>query len=341
MSQECVIPKDATILFGSGGSQTLIVVTKNKRVYKYFPVIYSSVDSKTFINKIIKNIEYEIDKLKKISNKIKCPHVVHLIKVIKCNKITKSIFNHCNDFVSFLTSSETTRKECLYLYNSFPTILHPNMYICELEYCPFTLKQILINFVKKRSKILFNILIRVLFQLCFTLLHIRKVFPYFIHGDLHIENVLCSIDSGTGYNRYKINGLVFDVPIEGVNIKINDFQFTKLSSRDFVNIKFNKYPLYDLLTVFMSIVLHFHVSHIPSDKKLNEIDHFLSQFINIFAINKIGSLNKINILQSNKIGIIDPKLQSLIKLKSEKEILSIMTQFFPISDSHKIKNIIQ
>ena len=37
--QICKKPKKAKLLFGSGGSKTVIAITDDNQVYKYFPII--------------------------------------------------------------------------------------------------------------------------------------------------------------------------------------------------------------------------------------------------------------------------------------------------------------
>ena len=42
------IPKGSKKVFGSGGSQTVIVITPDKKVYKYFIVISTKTNRKNF-----------------------------------------------------------------------------------------------------------------------------------------------------------------------------------------------------------------------------------------------------------------------------------------------------
>ena len=70
--------------------------------------------------------------------------------------------------------------------------------------------------------------IRVLFQVCFTLVAIYNTFPNFRHNDLKPSNVMLQVDDATGYTRYAWRALEFRVPRSKFSTAIGDFDLSSI-----------------------------------------------------------------------------------------------------------------
>jgi hypothetical protein len=320
----CNIPKDAKIVFGSGGSHNIIIITKNKRVFKYFPIIYSETDTKKSVNEKIKFVKIEINNMKKIL-KLNLPHIIKLIGIYICNKISESFFTRCENFISFIKSENKCYKECTYLYDNYPYLIYPKMYVCELEYCDFTIEEYINYLCKYNINDIIIPLNIILYQLCFTLLQITKIYPYFIHKDLHLGNVMCKISCDKNKNKYIMDSTECYLP-SWLKIKITDFQFSLFEKSDYSysNLKYKKYPLFDIFTFLLNLIYEFN----KCKKKIKKIYDFINKFINVNIILKLIKNNKYPLLYKNRIAIYEKHFSSLFNVKSEIEIIKIISKDF-------------
>jgi hypothetical protein len=243
----CTIPKDKKLIFGSGGSKTIIAITKDKKVYKYFPIFLFLNDNiellKELKNKFKLELEISVELTANIVNKNKSDHIVAIQQVKYCNIIPKSFFSECKSYTDYLLSKNEAPKECMYLYRNYPVTLNKGMFVGKLEYCDFTLADVIKNIIKKPIDDIKLCLDRIIFQTLFTLEVIKKKYPEFIHGDLFIRNILTkTLDNKYAdknyYLRYHLNNTVYDLPYDGVFIKINDFGNAQLNK---LNEKYNPY----------------------------------------------------------------------------------------------------
>jgi len=123
---KCMIDETDKILFGDGGSTSIIIITKNKKVYKimtfYFHIDNILLDNEIkYLNKIIKN-EINIYKLltKNIINKDISNHIVKYINLNNCNN-AKELFNCPKKYNEFLKLNEDKKtKLCDMLYRRYP-----------------------------------------------------------------------------------------------------------------------------------------------------------------------------------------------------------------------------
>jgi len=103
----CNLPEKADYFFGSGGSDTIIAITPDKNVYKYFPLVVYFNTSKRSILNIKKDFKYEIEVLKVLTDKFiktnKTPHIVELYRSYYCRKAPEKIFSGCKTFMEQLT----------------------------------------------------------------------------------------------------------------------------------------------------------------------------------------------------------------------------------------------
>jgi hypothetical protein len=77
MNNICKIPKNSKFYYGSGGSTSIIVITPDKKAYKYFIVIINILNNKKNIKKIFNENKKEIKILEMLSKlKKNTPHMV-------------------------------------------------------------------------------------------------------------------------------------------------------------------------------------------------------------------------------------------------------------------------
>lgn len=113
----CNLPENADYFFGSGGSSSIIAITRDskdlksseqgsKNVYKYFPVITHHSATRKYILNVQKKYKYEIEVLKLLTSKFintnKTPHIVEFKKSYYCRKLPEKIFAGCETFMEYL-----------------------------------------------------------------------------------------------------------------------------------------------------------------------------------------------------------------------------------------------
>lgn len=132
--------------------------------------------------------------------------------------------------------------------------------ILELEYCDFNCADFIKN-VSQCGPFEMELLLDIFFfQIAYTLVTTQKVFPYFIHNDLFMRNILgISEKDQSNHYTYQIDDVTYYVPQKVFFPKINDFGLTNLNKefkadrkvyksnvRDWWNIVFDVYHGGDL-----------------------------------------------------------------------------------------------
>ena len=151
---KCVISQDDKIFFGSGGSHTIIVVTKDFHVYKFFPVYFYEDDLLPNIQVSKQNFqakrEIEIGRIlsKYIIDRGISPHYVKFFGYNECDSISK-IFKKCPDYISYLKSNKSD-KICDEKYKGYPTKMASDEYmVVSMEYCDYSSSKFIEDIAKK------------------------------------------------------------------------------------------------------------------------------------------------------------------------------------------------
>jgi len=349
----CKIPKNKKLIFGSGGSRTIIAITDDKKVYKYFPFFLYLNDNKNVFNEQKNRFKLELEILAELTanivNKKKSDHIVALYKVKYCKEIPKTFFIECSNYVDYLLSKKKASKECMYLYQNYPVILNKGMFVGQLEYCNSTLSDAIKDIIKKPIDYIKIFLDRIIFQIFFTLEVIREKYPNFIHGDLFIRNILVKSLPDTYANkeyylRYHLD-TIYDVPHDGVFIKFNDFGDAQLNG---INKKYNPFfsLVHDEYRDVFSILYDLYngnnlganslLSLTKNSNKIKFIKKYFSQFMNTSVLNKIIKNDKKVHLDWDWQKTYDKKFINLIELKSSKHILKLLKNIYAPDNSHKI-----
>lgn len=220
--------------FGSGGSTTIIGISKNKQyAYKFFPlIVYPGENIKAVINNIKQECWVWNILTRQIVNKNVSPHIVPLEGVSHYS--INSFFNKCPSLLEYITSKKNANKPCSYLYRNIPSHIQKGLYVAKSKFIPYSLASEIerISFLPENEMI--AELDRILFQVIFTINIIQLKFPNFIHNDLFVRNILCSTISGHDENdvyEYRIKNHVFHVPVNGIFVFITDFGRTQLDEK--------------------------------------------------------------------------------------------------------------
>ena len=189
--KKCQIDETDKVTFGDGGSTSIIVITKDKKVYKIFTLYTFSPDLDLYQrikkqNKMV-NTEIKIYELltKNIVNKNISNHIVKYVNSNNCNN-AKSLFKKCpSSYIDFLKLADDKKtKMCNRLYQGHPNIKLNNKYkVIEIEYCNYSCADF-INDVSKLPEIEMEKYLDIFFfQIIHTIISIQKVYPFFTHNE--------------------------------------------------------------------------------------------------------------------------------------------------------------
>jgi hypothetical protein len=334
-AKKCYIDDTDKILFGDGGSSAIIVITKDKRVYKIFTQYNFTPDVE--LDKQIKrqnkrvNNEIKIYELltKKIIDKNISNHIVEYIYSNNCNN-AKSLFKKCpKSYVEFIKlANDQKTKICENFFRSYPRYkLNNNYKVVELEHCDYSCADF-IRDVSKLPEILMEKYLDIFFfQIIHTILSIQKVFPYFTHNDLFMRNILGLREKDNGnYYTYNFNNKKYYVPQKIFYPKINDFGMTNINNKykdiklyaseykDIYNIIFDVYNGGNLGSTSLSELCK------GNPDKLKFLKLYFSNYFNVDIIDeyKTKSMRQMNNDWSN---ILDNDFLKSIEMKKPVDLL--------------------
>lgn len=260
-NKKCEIEDTDKVLFGDGGSTAIIIITKDKRVYKVF-TLYNytpsiELDRQIEINN--KVVENEIKIYKSLTKNIIDTNISkHIVKYIGSNDCTdaKSLFKKCPEsYVNFLKMATDQKTDmCKKYFRGYPNKKIDDKYkVIEIEYCDYSCA----DFIKDISKLpeieMEKYLDIFFFQIIHTVLSIQKKFPYFTHNDLFIRNILGKREKDNGnYYTYKFNDKTYYVPQKKFYPKINDFGMTNLND-DYKAMKLYKSEYKDIYNIIIDV----------------------------------------------------------------------------------------
>ena len=259
--KKCSIDDTDKVLFGDGGSTAIIVITKNKKVYKIFTLYNFTPDIE--LDKQIKdknqmvNNEIKIYELltKNIINKNISNHIVKYINSNNCNN-AKSLFKKCpKSYVEFMKLAEEQKtKMCNTFYKRYPHNKINNKYkVMEIEHCNYSCADFISDVSKLPEIDMEKYLDIFFFQIIHTILSIQKVYPYFTHNDLFMRNILGLREKDNeNYYTYKFNNKTYYVPQKKFFPKINDFGMTNINN-EFKDVKLYKSEYKDIYNIIFDV----------------------------------------------------------------------------------------
>jgi hypothetical protein len=334
--KKCLIEDTDTILFGDGGSSAIIVITKDKRVYKIFTLYNFSLDLE--LDKQIK------DANKRVANEIKIYELItenivnekisdHFVKYYDTNtcKDAKSIFKKCpQSYVEFLKLAEEQKtKMCTSYYNNYPDKkLNDEYQVVEIEYCDYSCA----DFVKDVSKLpeieMEKYLDIFFFQIIHTILSVQKIYPYFIHNDLFIRNILGLREKDNGnYYTYKFNEKIYYVPQKIFYPKINDFGLTNLND-EYKDVKLFQSLYKDIFCIIFDIynggnLGSSSLTELCKDNpdKLKFLGRYFDNYFNTKVIDEYKLKSKRN-MNWDWNNITDPEFFKSIEMKDPNDLMN-------------------
>jgi hypothetical protein len=374
----CKLPKGAKLSFGSGGSKCIIALTCN-RAYKYFPSILSSYsETKENKNKIKNEAKFEIEVNKLLTKKIiktkLSPHIIIYYGDYICNK-KPTFFKNCPTYSKALLSKNKISAKCNLIINRYPKISIAPTYILEMEKADNSLE----NEIKQISKKPFDkikiFLDRIFFQIFYTLEQIKLVYPNYQHNDLFIRNILTKnsiyekgindarpnringvkearINEVKGacpcsYIRYHYKNMTFDVPANGICIKLNDFGMNQINAKLYTKHKLNEFkviknPYRDYFAIIYDLYNGSNLGSnsliklIKNKSKIKKIDKYFSKLIDVKNIKKIIKNNKKRHLDWDWDSTYDHKVVKLFGLKKINYYLQKYKKIYPYNKDNYI-----
>jgi len=335
-SKKCYIDDTDNIMFGSGGSSSIIVITKDKRVYKIF--VFYNFTPDNYLERRIKDMDQRIENeinihellTKNIIEKNISTHIVKYVGSNNC-KNAKSLFRKCpKSYVEFLKlADEQKTRICKEYFSGYPDKEVNDKYkVIEIEYCDYSCADF-IKDVSKLSEIEMEKYLDIFFfQIIHTILSIQKVFPYFVHNDLFMRNILGKREKDNGnYYTYEFNKKTFFIPQKKFFPKITDFGITNLDNEN-KDVKIYKSEYKDIYNILIDVYNGNNLgatslSELCKDDldKLKFLKTYFSNYFNVEIIDeyKIKSKNNIDWDWSN---ILDNEFLKSIEMKKPSELLN-------------------
>lgn len=335
-NKKCSIDDTDKLLFGNGGSTAIIVITKEKKVYKIFTTYNYILDIE--LHKQIKNNNIRVNNeikiyqslTKNIIDKNISNHIVKYVNSNNCNN-AKSLFTKCpKSYVEFLKLAEEQKtKMCNQLFRNYPGKKLNNKYkVVEIEHCDYSCADF-IRDVSKLSEIEMEKYLDIFFfQIIHTIMSIQKVYPYFTHNDLFMRNILGLREKDNqNYYTYEFNNKKYYVPQKKFFPKINDFGLTNLND-NFKDIKLYKSEYKDVYNILFDVYNGGNLGSISLSELCKEnpdkskfLKLYFSNYFNVNVIDeyKIKSKQQMNWDWSN---ILDDEFLISIQMKNPLDLLN-------------------
>ena len=335
-SKKCSIDDTDKVLFGDGGSTAIIVITKNKNVFKIFTLYDFTPDIE--LDKQIKNNNIRVENeikiyellTKNIINKNISNHFVQYISSNNCNN-AKSLFKKCpKSYVEFIKLAEEQKtKMCNNYFRGYPNRkINDNYKVVQIEYCDYSCA----DFIKDLSKLpeieMEKYLDILFFQITHTIISVQKVYPYFTHNDLFMRNILGLREKDNGnYYTYKFNNKTYYIPQKKFFPKINDFGMTNLNN-EYKDIKLYKSEYKDIYNIIFDIynggnLGSTSLSELSKDNP-DKLKFLKTYFSNYFNVDVIDNYKKTSEEQMNWDwnNILDDEFMKSIEMKNPHDLLN-------------------
>lgn len=356
-SNVCSIEPNDTVLFGNGGSMAIVILKTNGDVYKLFMRYTNLINS----DKKIKNdsddnlqlIKNEISIYKLLTENIVetgiSGHYVGYLNDIECQNIDE-IFKRCPDkYLDFLTMEKTNYNSiCSRKYDGYPNFkINENYWMIRMEYCNFSAA----DFIKEISQCsTFDIELYLdifLFQIIYTILATKSVYPFFQHNDLFLRNILGKREKNSGnYYTYFYNGTKYKIPQKVFYPKINDFglsnldknhHVTKLSKdnvKDIYNLIYDIYNGGNLGSTSLTVLFQ------NDPIKLEFIKKYFSNFFNVAQVDYLRSKEPIE-MNWNWHILKDADVNNMIAMKTPNELMDVYFRRIFADKSNKVVAVYQ
>jgi hypothetical protein len=225
--KKCLIEDTDNILFGDGGSTSIIAITPQQNVYKIYTLYLwkDGLDVNQFKKIQDRNITNEISIIKALTKSIYDKNISHhIVKYIGDNKCAnaRNIFvKKCKSYTEFLKLDKENKKTiCDTYFQGYPKMELQSKYnVLQMEYCDYNCANFLSDISKCTVVEMEKYLDIFIFQIVYTICAIREVYPYFVHNDLFIRNIMGKKEKDNG-NYYKY--MILDYQIWIPNTKVQN-----------------------------------------------------------------------------------------------------------------------
>lgn len=240
-------PQFHIIQLMSGASDNLVVHVEYKKINLIFKILFALAKQPGTkypgLNKL--EIAFYIFFTQKYLLTDRTPHFIGVYLNKKCKNTIKVLQNfypkskNCPTLETRLLSSQDAYdmielKICDIINHINGGLMLSKSNILLLEYAPIGLNDVISDYMyyiakrgekEKNIDILLLTLLRIIFQICFTLAIVKKDYPNFFHGDLFMRNILCIFETynSNEYVAYYYKQKIFYLPASGIYAKINDF----------------------------------------------------------------------------------------------------------------------
>ena len=334
-NKKCSLNETDKILFGDGGSTAIIVINKDKKAYKFFTlynfILDTKLPKKIKDNNIMVLNEIKIYELitKNIINENISNHFVKYIKSHSCNN-AKSLFKKCPSYVEYLKLSKDQKsKMCKNYFKGYPNrVINDDYKVIEIEYCDYSSA----DFIKDVSKLpeieMEKYLDIFFFQIIYTILSTQKIYPYFVHNDLFMRNILGLREKDNGnYYTYKFNDKTFNIPQKKFYPKINDFGMTNLNDK-YSDVKLFKSLYKDIYCIIFDVYNGGNLGSVSltelckeNPDKLKFLKLYFSNYFNVNIIDEYRE-KSINEMNWNWNNTIDDEFLKSIEMKNPNDLLN-------------------
>lgn len=339
--KKCSIDDSDTVLFGDGGSTSLIVITKDKRAYKIF-TLYAfdkslNTNQQKKQNDSVKT-EISIYQLltKNIINKNISNHIVKYIGTNDCPD-AKLLFKRCpRSYVEFMKLPQFQKSRmCEMYFQNYPEQkLNSKYHVVEIEYCDYSCGDYIRDISELPTIEMEKYLDILFFQIIYTIVSIQNIYPYFIHGDLFMRNILGFREKDNGnYYKYMFNNKTYFVPKKKFYPKINDFGFSNLDDKH-KSIKLYKSEYQDVYNIIFDIynggnhgALSLTTLCKDNPNKIQFLRNYFSNFFNVDIIDEYKMKSPAQ-MDWNWTNILDDEFMRSIEMKNPRDLLN--TYFFDI-----------
>jgi len=141
--------------------------------------------------------------------------------------------------------------------------------------------------------------------------------------------------------------MIFDMPADGLYIKLNDFGMNQIDGSFYKKYNINRKIVQDSYRDYFSIIYDVYnganlgsssLYRLLHKKKnmLKQIDKYFNKFLNVRTINRIIKNNKKRSLDWDWEKTIDPVVVELFGLKDIGDYISRFKKIFPHNNDHQI-----
>jgi hypothetical protein len=189
---------------------------------------------------------------------------------------------------------------------------------------------------------------RIFFQIFYTIEGIRSVYKDYTHNDLFIRNIMIKRKkyNKDEYIRYIYKKKKYDVPADGICIKINDFGMNMISNKFYKENGIEEKIIKDKYRDYWSIIYDIYDGGnlggkslrkiVKNKEKIVNIEKYFSNYIDIKMIKRIIKNNKKQSLDWDWMKTYDEEFVKLVGIKEAEEYMEYYEKIYKYDDKHKI-----